>query len=88
MTGDGLADLVAWEPGADPVTDTGRVKLWVNVNGHTFRCASPATQCTVATLPANFGGPHSPSVTFADFDGNGVEDIVLSVTSPRFTTPS
>jgi hypothetical protein len=71
VTGDGLADLVSYQ------FDTGALKLWVNIDGHTFRCANVAAGCVVATLPAGYGGPAQPLVTFADFDGNGVEDFVL-----------
>jgi RHS repeat-associated protein len=87
VTGDGLADLIAFEPkdlDAWSVND-GRLKLWVNVDGHTFRCANPGTHCTVAKLTdpdqpvvaLNLLNPLSYRATFADFDGNGSQDFVL-----------
>lgn len=96
VTGDGLADIVVFEPKEDIVVfgpkdlngspvPNGRLKLWVNVDGHTFRCLNLGTHCVVATLT----DPDQPSVTlnrislldyratFADIDGNGSQDFVL-----------
>ena len=40
VTGDGLADIVAYRPANSSTGEPGTVKLWVNVDGRTFRCAS------------------------------------------------
>ena len=79
VTGDGLADIVAYRPGSVSAGTEGKIKLWVNVDGRTFRCAN-STDCVVATI----SGADQPDaalptyrVTFTDFDGDGTEDFVL-----------
>jgi hypothetical protein len=82
VTGDGLADLIAYTPpsaetGPDSV---GRIQLWVNVDGRQFRCAQPS-DCVVGTItgddqPGRRGGPVH-RVVFTDLDANGTEDFVL-----------
>ncbi|HEV8580641.1 MAG TPA: toxin TcdB middle/N-terminal domain-containing protein [Thermoanaerobaculia bacterium] len=74
VTGDGLADIVGYSP-----TER-NVSLWVNVDGHQFRCANPGNQCVVGTIT----DPDGPSglelglkVALTDFDGNGTEDLVV-----------
>lgn len=78
VTGDGLADIIKYEPPSD--TEPGKVRLWVNVDGRTFRCAK-SRDCVVAIV----GGPGLPTpdaigthkIVFADMDGNGTEDFLL-----------
>jgi RHS repeat-associated protein len=80
VTGDGLADIIQYEPGHDSTQSI--VRLWINQDGHTFRCATPTNvnPCQVNSffddLHATFTiDPHR--VTFADMDGNGVDDMVV-----------
>ncbi|MDQ2795695.1 MAG: FG-GAP-like repeat-containing protein, partial [Actinomycetota bacterium] len=78
VTGDGLADIIAYRPSVGGAPGT--VKLWVNVDGRTYRCAN-ATDCVVATIvgadqPAA-GIVSAYRVAFTDFDGDGTEDFVL-----------
>lgn len=83
VTGDGLADLIAYQPRQDQFdpASVGRLKLWVNVDGRTFRCANSA-DCVVGTItgddqPSSFGNGATYRVVFADMDANGTEDFVL-----------
>jgi RHS repeat-associated protein len=76
LTGDGLPDIIKW----DPVS--GKVRLWVNQDGHTFACAGIDTpdSCDAGYVfddkNATFDvGPHR--VTFADMNGDGVDDFVV-----------
>ena len=79
VTADGLADIIRYEPPTS-ATSAGKVRLWVNVDGRTFRCAN-STDCVVATI----GGGTLPTplitgahrILFTDIDGNGSEDFVL-----------
>jgi RHS repeat-associated protein len=76
VTGDGLADVVQLEIG----DGTGRVRLWVNEDGHTFRCAraAAADECVVGTLSVDTD-PYNPKVvSFADMNANGVDDVVVT----------
>jgi RHS repeat-associated protein len=76
VTGDGLADIVQLELG----DGTGRVKLWINQNGRTFRCAAPENGCVVGRIFDDLHGTFTiqpARVTFADMNGNGVDDIVV-----------
>ena len=81
VTGDGLPDIVAYQPGNyfNGASSPGTLKLWINVDGRTFRCAN-ATDCVVATITGSDqpqqSGPKYRAV-FADIDGNGTEDFVL-----------
>jgi len=84
VTGDGLADLVAYSPATGapgPSGEIGRIALWVNVDGRTLRCAN-GTDCVVATIVdpdqpgTGVGGP-THRVLFLDVDANGTQDFVL-----------
>jgi hypothetical protein len=82
VTGDGLPDIVAYRPATVfPSSEyaPGTLKLWVNVDGRTFRCAT-GTDCVVATI-AGFDQPGANlpkyRVVFTDIDANGSEDFVL-----------
>ena len=78
VTGDGLADLIEYDPPDSFVP--ARLRLWVNVDGLTFRCAT-SSDCTVATIGSSGGGPPFVSAThrivFADIDGNGTEEFAF-----------
>jgi RHS repeat-associated protein len=78
VTGDGLADLIEYDPPDSALP--GRIRLWINVDGLNFRCAN-STDCTVATFGNTSGGSPFVSAThrivFADIDGNGTEDFVF-----------
>lgn len=89
VTGDGLSDLVAFSPSEDlggGATQPGRIQLWINVDGRTFRCAT-STDCVVGTVsdldaPGYVTGLATPvdaahRIVITDFDGNGVQDFVL-----------
>jgi RHS repeat-associated protein len=80
VTGDGLADIVKYDMA------TGEVRVWVNQDGHTFACAVPS--CVAGKVlnahAAELGlsgsaawniGEHR--TTFADMNGDGVDDIVI-----------
>ena len=76
VTGDGLADIVQLELG----DGSGRVKLWINQNGRTFRCATPDNGCVIGRIFDDLHGTFTiqpARVTFADMNGNGVDDIVV-----------
>jgi len=80
VTGDGLADIIKYEPGNG--TTPSIVRLWINQDGHTFRCATPTNfnPCQVNAIFDDLHGsftidPHR--VTFADMDANGVDDMVV-----------
>jgi hypothetical protein len=85
VTGDGLADLIQFHPSDGPqdpgaANPHGRIRLWINVDGHTLRCASTATDCVVATitdLDQPLGSPLGYRVNFLDFDANGTTDILV-----------
>ncbi len=90
VTGDGLADLVVYEP------STGLIYLLVNQDGHSFTCQSAGgpSPCAIGrvwdSLHQRYGqctgaqclDPEDevlPSkVSFADMDGNGTDDIVVT----------
>jgi len=79
VTGDGLADIITYEPSI--VADKpGRLRLWINADGRTFRCAN-ATDCVVATIAGTGVGSPTPGLThrilFTDIDGNSTQDFVL-----------
>jgi hypothetical protein len=86
VTSDGLADLIllSWEdindPTGHPRSILWTVKLWVNEDGHTFRCARPETHCRVGTI-INDENPLNPEFSiraaFADMDGNGRDGVVV-----------
>ena len=79
VTGDGLADIVAYRPANWATHTNGTIKLWVNVDGRTFRCAN-TTNCVVATIDEAdqpYASLPKYRVVFTDFDGNGTEDFVL-----------
>ena len=76
MTGDGLADIVQYNP------TTGRVRLWVNQDGRTFACSNfqNADPCDIGviidTLHATTDlGPHR--ISFADMNADGSDDMVV-----------
>lgn len=83
VTGDGLADIVVYHADDDDPVLAGMVRLWVNVDGRTFRCADPTTKhltCVVGRVVDALHGtlrvdPHR--VTFADMDANGIDDLVV-----------
>lgn len=99
VTGDGYADLIGFTPAVSG--QPGRIQLWINVDGRTFRCAT-TTDCVVGTI----SGPEQPAaedvepyrhtahrIVITDFDGNGSQDFVLISdqgiwTFPFLTTPS
>jgi RHS repeat-associated protein len=94
VTGDGLADLVMIDlltqsedafPGV-PMVATGKVRLWVNEDGHNFRCANPGNECVVGYLIDQVHGGffgedilnhRAPHVAFVDLKGRGIDDIVV-----------
>lgn len=71
VTGDGLADIVAFqgEWGA------GNVRLWINRDGHAFECAGGNPQCSVGSIVGTQGLPRR--ISFADMNADGVDDLVL-----------
>jgi len=76
VTGDGLADIVQLELG----DGTGRIKLWINQDGRTFRCAAPDNGCVIGRIFDDLHGTfmiQPAHVTFADMNGNGIDDIVV-----------
>ncbi|ANY84032.1 hypothetical protein BB934_37865 (plasmid) [Microvirga ossetica] len=82
VTGEGFADLVVYQPdeiGSDGFR-RGFIRLWVNVDGRTFRCANPSDACKVGVVV----DPDRPTalevdarVVFADIDANGTDEFVL-----------
>jgi RHS repeat-associated protein len=80
VTGDGLADLIEYSPAGSGTGATGQIRLWINVDGRTFRCAN-SSDCVVGTL----GTPEKAAPTFdtvhrilfTDLDGDGNDDFVL-----------
>lgn len=80
VTGDGLADIIQYEAGSGQ--NRSSIRLWINVDGHTFRCAKPTASdpCRVNMF---FDGLHGSftidpyRITFADMDANGIADMVL-----------
>jgi RHS repeat-associated protein len=85
VTGDGLADIIRLE-----LTDgTGRVRLWVNQDGHTFRCANPP-DCVVGYAVDDQNGTlviQPARVLFADMRGHGIDDIVVLSQSGVISIP-
>jgi RHS repeat-associated protein len=91
VTGDGLADLVAFRTWLAPSwTDDAHVLLWINVDGTNLVCGNPSdphcevgrmfwwnnlTQDTAAQLNVQGGWGHSVPM-FADMDANGTDDLV------------
>ena len=83
VTGDGLADIVQYDMAS------GEVRLWVNQDGHTFACANPATgSCVAGKILSAHAATHGlvgaaawnigeHRTTFADMNGDGVDDIVI-----------
>jgi RHS repeat-associated protein len=72
VTGDGLADIVRYDP------SSGNVLLWVNLDGKHFECVTPS--CIVGKVVDDLHGtlsigPHR--LTFADMNGDGIDDLVL-----------
>ncbi|MER8709747.1 hypothetical protein NKH49_30155 [Mesorhizobium sp. M1088] len=81
VNGDGLADIVMFRDDTNPQL-SGLVQLWINVDGHTFRCATaPApVPCVVSRMVDDVHGSTlfgAHRVDFADMDGNGVDEMVL-----------
>ncbi len=81
VTGDGLADILIFRDDTNPQL-SGVIQLWVNVDGHTFRCYDTATAvpCIAGRIVDSIHsvttfGPHR--VQFADMDGNGKDELVL-----------
>ena len=82
VTGDGLADIVAFTPNKleGGVPTPAKLQLWINVDGRTFRCAN-AGDCVVATIndsdaPGGItGAGHRAAIV--DIDGDGAQDFVL-----------
>jgi RHS repeat-associated protein len=71
VTGDGLADIVRYEP------TTGEVKVWVNLNGHSFGCVG---SCVVGHFYDNVHETYNVGhhrLAFADMNADGVDDVVL-----------
>ena len=76
VTADGLADIVQYD------RYTGKVRLWVNQDGHTFACVTGS--CVVGVvldertatpiIGSNFGDHRT---TFADMNADGTDDIVI-----------
>jgi RHS repeat-associated protein len=82
VTGDGLADLVLYEPNELAINGScrGFIRLWVNVDGQTFRCANSYDACRVGVLLHSnrpTGGFLDTRVVFADMDANGTDDILI-----------
>jgi RHS repeat-associated protein len=81
VTGDGLADIIKYNKA------TGKIRLWVNLDGHTFACVTGSTStstgqkdCTVQVLIDERTGTSDigeHKITFADMDGDGTDDIVV-----------
>lgn len=98
VTGDGLADLIAYTPrsSATGQNSTGRIQLWINTDGRTFKCANNAAACVVGTVNgADQPGPlASPlhRIAIVDLDGNGTQDFLLvgyhAAWTFSFLTPS
>ncbi|MBB3020769.1 RHS repeat-associated protein [Microvirga lupini] len=102
VTGDGLADIITYKDDPSNLNLSSILRLWVNVDGHTFRCADPTgtVPCAVGRVVDNVHnstviGDHR--VAFADMDGNGVDDVVVlarqgiivaSLTAPGYGTNS
>ena len=96
VTGDGLADLIAYTPRSSSTgaNSQGRIQLWINTDGRTFRCANNATACVVGTVdgadqPGQFAVHR---IAIVDVDGNGTEDFLLvgyhAAWTFSFLTPS
>jgi RHS repeat-associated protein len=79
INGDGLADIIQYEPNG-----TGQVRLWVNEDGHTFRCMrhtnTTTPDCVFGVVEALNGNTALPNnlVTFADMNADGVDDMVIT----------
>ena len=71
VTGDGLADIVAFEG----EWGAGNVRLWVNRDGHIFECAGGNPQCSVGSVVGTQGLPRR--ISFADMNSDGVDDLVV-----------
>jgi RHS repeat-associated protein len=80
VTGDGLADIVQYDMAS------GEVRLWINQDGHRFACAVPSCVAgKVLSVHAETRGLSGAAawdigehrVTFADMNGDGVDDIVI-----------
>jgi len=72
VTGDGLADIVQYDKAS------GEVRVWVNQDGHLFACITPS--CVAGKVldqrTSTFDiGDHR--TTFADMNGDGIDDIVI-----------
>jgi hypothetical protein len=72
VTGDGLADIVHYDPAS------GNVSLWINLDGQHFGCA--ATGCVIGRtfddVHGTFNvGPHS--ILAADMNGDGIDAVVI-----------
>lgn len=79
VTDDGLADLVVFEP-RQPGASKAYVRLWINTDGRSFRCANLAEDCAVAAI-ADADQPEAFDtafrVVFTDFNADGTTDIVI-----------
>jgi hypothetical protein len=82
VTGDGPADIITFKDDPSNPNLSGLIRLWINVDGHTFRCADSTTivPCTVGRVVDDLHGttvigPHR--VTFADMTGRGTDDMVV-----------
>ena len=77
ISGDGLADIVrTYKSGFRT-----RVEVWVNTDGHTFRCVGVTSDPCLAgyfNVALTAGSPAAkPRLTFGDMDSDGVNDMVF-----------